>query len=220
MFLSAPAPETVEPEDPAETRRAQDLRLLEELADGAMALARAFQAKALAVLETAHTPDEHAVAVNHGRAFDRHARTVRQCLALKDRISRQGDAERRKTEDAEQAEFEDRFVHARARRGLVGLSVQEAIEADKRPRPETERLLADLDDLLETFDEDVYLERSIGEIAVAFCQELKVAVRLDLWRLRPWAEEEILSRPKGSPFAGHGPGVSEAPDGDAMARPP
>ncbi|HEX7757922.1 MAG TPA: hypothetical protein VF459_00350, partial [Caulobacteraceae bacterium] len=63
MFLSPPPPETDQPpSDPADPRRAEELRLLEEMTDGAMALARAFQAGALAVLQTAKTPEEHAVA--------------------------------------------------------------------------------------------------------------------------------------------------------------
>ncbi|HEX7759256.1 MAG TPA: hypothetical protein VF459_07135, partial [Caulobacteraceae bacterium] len=63
MFQPSSPPETdPPPASPADPRRAEELRLLEEMTDGAMALARAFQAGALAVLQTAKTPEEHAVA--------------------------------------------------------------------------------------------------------------------------------------------------------------
>lgn len=218
MFSSPPTPET----DPqtastADPRRAEELRLLEEMTDGAMALARAFQASALAVLQTAQTPEEHAVAVNHGRAFDRYVRTARQCMALRDRFVRQDRSEQRQADEARRAQEQERAEEAAVRRALVGHAVQDAIEADPRPRPERENLLARLNEFLDLADDQFFLDFSIGRAAQELCRGYKVAVDLGLWKDKNWALQEAMTRTPGSPFATWLPQIEA---GDPMARPP
>ncbi|HEX7759823.1 MAG TPA: hypothetical protein VF459_09990, partial [Caulobacteraceae bacterium] len=202
---------------PADPRRAEELRLLEEMTDGAMALARAFQAGALAVLQTAKTPEEHAVAVSHGRAFDRHARTARQCMALRDRFVRQDRSEQRKADEVRKAEEQERAEEAAVRRALVGHAVQDAIEADPRPQPERENLLGQLNDFLDMADDQFFLDFSVGQAAEQLCLGYKLAVDLGLWQNKNWALHEAMARTPGSPFAARLPQIEA---GDPLARPP
>ena len=91
-------------------------------------------------------------------------------------------------------------MESAARRAAVAVAA--AIEAQRRPRAETERLLADLDEGLDAFEDEIFLERPIGQIAKTLCEAGGVPADLTLWRDHAWAREEIQLRPKGSPFAG------------------
>ena len=94
MFSEALLPPP-DPETAADHRRAADVAVLGDTAKMAHALAGAFQRKALKLIETADTPQDHAAAVAYGRAFDHSARTLRQTLALKGRIADHKDLVRR-----------------------------------------------------------------------------------------------------------------------------
>ena len=62
MFCSTPGP-APDPEAAADHRRAADVAVLGDTAKMAHALARAFQRKALKLIESADTPQDHAAAV-------------------------------------------------------------------------------------------------------------------------------------------------------------
>ena len=62
MFSSAQDPDT-DPEAVADHRRAADVAVLGDTAKMAHALAGAFQRKALKLIESADTPQDHAAAV-------------------------------------------------------------------------------------------------------------------------------------------------------------
>ena len=225
MFSFTPDPDT-DPETAADNRRAADVAVLDDTAKLAHALAGAFQHKALKLIETADTPQEHAAAVAYGRAFDHSARTLRQTLALKTRLADHEDAFRRQAAQVRQTETHALEVESAARRAAVGLAVAAAIEAARRPRAETERLLADLDEGLDAFEDEIFLELPIGQIAKTLCEAGGVPADLTLWQDHPWAREEIQLRPKGSPFAGAWRMADDAPASDfdrfndPMARPP
>ena len=53
----------------------------------------------------------------------------------------------------------------------------------------------------DAFEDEIFLERPIGQIAKTLCEAQNVPVPFDLWRDHAWAREEIQLRPKGSPFA-------------------
>ena len=122
---------------PPEMRERQD-RILGELSELGLALARDLQARALAA-------EEASDAGELGLAFQRVSRFVRQTLALEAKLER----------DRQSAEREDRDIAKRAegfraarRKAQVKLAVERCVwsEADG---DEAETLLADLDDLLE-----------------------------------------------------------------------
>ena len=233
MIDAAPPPSCdCTPSDPAEARRAQELRLLEELTDTAMALARAFQAKALAVLETAESPEEHAVAVGHGRAFDRHARTLRQCLALKDRFLNGHAARQARAQTQAEAE-EPAFLQIEPipivtpqqivqRRVDVAAALRVAVHTADRTPVEREKLLADIDEFV-CSDEDLAWG-SISDILWRECIVLGLPHDPDLWADTAWAREEAATRTKFSPYLDDRPsGKAARPDptlNDPMARPP
>ena len=215
-----------DPETAADNRRAADMAVLDDTAKMAHALAGAFSAKALKVIEYADTPQDHAAAVAYGRAFDHSARTLRQALALKARFADHKDLVRRQCAEARQAEDRVLEVESAARRAAVGLAVAAAIEAARRPRAETENLLADLNEGLDAFEDEIFLDLPIGQIAKTICDDQGVPVPLALWQDHAWAREEIQLRPKGSPYAGawrmepDDPVSDSARPSDPMARPP
>ena len=228
MFSFTSGPDT-DPETAADNRRAADVAALDDTAKMAHALAGAFQRKALKVIETADTPQDHAAAVAYGRAFDHSARTLRQTLALKARFADHKDLVRHQATEARQAEDRVLEVESAARRAAVGLAVAAAIEAARRPRAETENLLADLNEGLDAFEDEIFLELPIGQIAKTICDDQAIPVPLALWQDHAWAREEIQLRPKGSPFAGAWRMAEAPPDAppppdsrplDPMARPP
>ena len=217
-MFSTPDPGT-DPEAAADNRRAAEMALLDDTARMAHALAGAFSAKALKLIETADTPQEHAAAVAYGRAFDHSARTLRQALALKARFADHKDLARRQRAETRQAVDHALDVEAAARRAAVGLAVTAAIEAARRPRAETENLLADLNEGLDAFEDEIFLELPIGQIAKTLCEAGGVPVDLTLWQDHAWAREEIQLRPKGSPFAGAWRMADEPDDAPAVPQP-
>jgi hypothetical protein len=122
---------------PSEKRERQD-RILAELSELGLALARDLQACALAA-------DEPAAKADLSLAFQRTSRSVRQSLALEARFDRDRLAAAR--EDRDLAKRAEAFRVAR-RRAQVKLGVERCIW-DEAEDAEAEALLADLDDYLE-----------------------------------------------------------------------
>ena len=191
-----------DPETTADARRAGDVAMLGDVAGMAHALAGAFSAKALELIKTADTPKDHAVAAAYGRSFDHSARTLRQTLALRDRFAEHKEAVRRKAAEARQAADHVLEVESEARRALVGAVVSTVIETARPPRLETENLLADLNERLDAYDDERFLNQPTGAIIQGLCRDLDLPLDLTLWQDQAWAKEEIQLRPKGSPFAG------------------
>lgn len=151
-------------ETPLEKRERQD-RILAELSELGLELARDLQASALAAREASDKADL-------SLAFHRTSRSVRQSLALEARLERDREAADR--EDHEVAK-RAASAHAARRKAQVKLAVERCVwsEADG---DEAEKLLNDLDDILEldtlsdTYAGDDPVETHIARI----CAELGV----------------------------------------------
>ena len=122
---------------PLEKRERQD-RILAELSELGLALARDLQACALAA-------DEASAKADLSLAFQRTSRSVRQTLALEARLDRDRLAAEREAHDI--ARRAEAFRVAR-RKARVKLGVERCIW-DEAEDDEAEALLADLDDRLE-----------------------------------------------------------------------
>ena len=222
MLNPPPFPDTAETEPCAERTQWQ-LAMLREAAEICMETARAvgrqaaaqaaldeaaledFQARRAAGEETAVPPaptlSVRPAAVDAGLALDRIARAVRRILALYNLIDDgrlsavlKAEVERAAKAAKRRQSLDDRKIYVRH-------AVQDIIEAQVPRREAAEQLLNDLDLGLEGFaDADVEI-RSIGEIVARLCQDLGVTFDPVLLRDEEWAIEEIVERPKGSPFA-------------------
>ena len=174
-----------------QSRERQD-RILAELSELGLALARDLQARALAA-------DDAAEASELGLAFHRVARAVRQTLALEARLERDHQrAEREVSSDARRAETD----RADRRRAQIKFAVERCVfsEADG---PEAERLLDELDDRLEE-----------GALSDAFAGEDPI----DLHIARICADLGVTLPPSSSPLGGGG-GGGEADGGGSHSDP-
>jgi hypothetical protein len=149
---------------PSEKHERQD-RILAEILELALDLARSSQARALAA-------EDAAEAAHHGLTFQRAARSVRQTLALEAKFERD-----RKTAERADHDVAERAKASRAerRKAQVKLAVERCVwsEADG---DEAEKLLDGLDDILEsdtlagTFAGDDAIEVHVARV----CAELGV----------------------------------------------
>ena len=113
-------------------------RILAELSERGLTLARALHERALAAETTAE-------ACELGLAFHRISRSLRQTLALEARLER--DRRRQDHEDRAEAERQDQ-ARVQRRRTQVRLAVERAIWNEAEGE-EAERLVDELDDVLE-----------------------------------------------------------------------
>ncbi len=125
--MSSPAPETREDE------------ILDELAELGLALARKVQARAMAAAEG----DDDAALCELSAAFHRVSRTVRQSLALKDRMGRMRRADDRRAGDDAIGGFMARHM---LRKGQVRAAVVRTLREGHLHEHEYEPLLDVLDD--------------------------------------------------------------------------
>jgi hypothetical protein len=195
-----------DPGDPASARRQRVQAGLDELADLALVLCRDFQSAAVETHQAAQTHHDHTAAQGYARAFDRTARCYRQCAALADRLLRQADQHKAVLI----SKGLDRETNVQARRAMVGRVAQAYVEtAHKGRHPESERLLADLNETLDSFDDEVFLTTAIGQIARDLCESHGVIFDLSFWEQLEADEEKGI--PPGPGYHGcHLPG--EAPD--------
>jgi len=170
--------------DPSRERRERHGRILTELADIGMNLARALERRAVALAEAAEAADTPvAGAAEAARedagvmalAFSRVAKAVRQTLALEARLADRAAPPGLGPADPAAIEAEAR---ARRRAGgdisrLAAADILErSIEAETEGA-ETERLLADLyERLRDDQDMEVFADRSVGEIVNAVRHDL------------------------------------------------
>ena len=223
-----PAPD--DPEGRAEARacavealRAQQLAMLQELAEIGMQMARAVRDEALARADAANedaaapTKPSRFGGGDLGLVYSRIARAVRQTLALETRVAEDIEKTRLQREQRRVAAIhramEDRQHEIRD-------YVAEAIEAEavelKKPEREVERLLDDLDERIEAGDYDDTLQTApIGELVERICADLGVIPDWSLWEDQDWAIEYQASRPPCADIGADRPGRHEPPDGGA-----
>ncbi|HEX7761378.1 MAG TPA: hypothetical protein VF459_17870 [Caulobacteraceae bacterium] len=207
MFqASPPHPETTEPPDPAQARRQHELAGLEELADLALELCREFQSAAIETRRTAQTPQDMTAAQGYARAFDRTARTYRQCLALRDRLVN-GDTRQTKAQ-AQAAPFLQvetlpvvTAQQVAQRRIDVGEALRACVYAADRTPVEREQLLADIEEFLG--DEESLRWGGVSDILWRQCIVLGLPFDLDRWAHTAWAQDEIATQPRGSLYEGY-----------------
>ncbi len=162
--------------DPAEARTERHLRVLQELAELGMTLARAVAARA------AETAD-----ADLGLAFTRIARAVRQTVALEAKL-----ADDRETVRAGHARrlAQETAARGRRRKKLVKDAVERAIEAEWQGET-VEALLGDLyERLVDPRDDAGFADRPIGELVAGICKALGVTPDPSLWEDEDWAIEE------------------------------
>lgn len=163
--------------DPSSDRAERRLRILQELAEIGMDLARAVRTRALAA------DADPSAAVDLGLSFSRIARAVRQTVALEARLEqdRQAAAAERAERQARDAR-EQADKHKARIRGLV----ERAIDAEASGEA-AEDLLGDLDERLEDADDLAgFADRPVAEIVQHICRELDVTPPPALWDEAEW----------------------------------
>ena len=152
-----PRPAADDCDDAAETMAAQHARMLAELADIAMQLARAAGRRALAQAEMAGADDrDDAPQGDPGLAFTRMARCVRQTLALQAKLAQADRARadaRRVHPFADAGALDD--AREQLRRKLAACwddDLDDAADLDPREPGDREDVLADLHERLDDLD--------------------------------------------------------------------
>jgi hypothetical protein len=186
----------------ANSGRAQRrLRILQELAEIGMELARAVQAKALA------PGVEAAVSLDLVLSFTRIARAVRQTIALEARLERDG---RTAVSEGAQCRAREDRERRHDHKTKVGRLVERAIDADASGE-EADNLYADLHERLEDADDLAgFADRPVSEIVAHICRELGVAPPPALWDEADWGAAgggasgplQISSAPEAEPGTG------------------
>jgi len=176
-------------------RTERHLRILQELADIGMRLARAVEAEVLAPPAAAEAAEPAVPArfagADLGLVFSRIAKAVRQTLALETRLAdgletaRRDQARRRA--NAEQLTLQHRQEDIR---DFVAQAVEAEGERRELPETEVERLLDDLDERLEEgrYD-DALADAPIPELITRICNDLGVSPDWRLWKHLDWGAE-------------------------------
>jgi hypothetical protein len=177
LFRSMPTPPlsqvaAADPaEDRAEDRAARHGRVLEELAEIGLDLARALRRQ---VTEADTPADAGQVAL----AFSRIARAVRLTLALEDRLAEDHAARVREQERARIKLRHDAAVN----RAVVKKMVEETVEAETNEGGrEAEPLLAALSETLDEVDEEDFVQLPVDAIVMRICKDLGVTYDPALW---------------------------------------
>jgi hypothetical protein len=229
-----PAPDDLEdrveaPVCSAETLRAQQLAMLQELAEIGMQMARAVRDEALAPAEPADEdaprPASRFGNGDLGLVYSRIARAVRQTLALQMRVAEDIEKVRVQGEQRRVAAIRQAMEE---RQTEIRDYVAEAIEAEavelKKPEREIERLLDDLDERLEAGDYDDALDDApIGELVARICADLGVIPDWDLWDDHDWAAEHLKAQSLSDIGAERWRHLEASPDGtppDTTGPPP
>jgi hypothetical protein len=149
---------------PTEKQERQE-RILAELSELGLALARDLQASALAA-------DDVATKSDLGRTFHHVARSVRQTLALEARLER--DRQKAEREDRAAAE-RDRAAHAERRKAQVEIAVKRCVRY-AHSGYDAENLLTDFDERLEEDAlHDLFAGKDDIDVHIArLCEELGV----------------------------------------------
>jgi hypothetical protein len=214
--MSATQPSSEAP-DPAAARTERHLRLLAELAEIGMDLAREVRRQAL------DQSEDSPPAADLALTFSRIARAVRQTVALEARLAeppRPGHAERASLT------VSDRWRSARRKR-QVGEIVEGVIESDAAGEFDSYDLLVDLHERLEDgYDEEAdFADRPIGELVARICGDLGVEPDWSLLKDEDWAIAAKSASTPGEAERGEGrergdAGFAPISPGPAMTHPP
>ena len=205
--------ETAQP-GPVQDRAEQRLRLLAELAEIGMDMARTLQRRALeqAAGDEVLTTQPGELGDDLGLAFSRVARAVRLTLALEVRFEQDRQAREAPRLEAEAREAGARSVRGCINKHIVRDAIAQAIEAEivdggrdedyeDGREGEVERLFAGLRERLDGERDAAFADRPIGEVVAMICRDLGLTPDWSLWEDEDWATEEAQRRPPGSPFA-------------------
>ena len=209
----------VAPADPSGERVRRHAEVLEELAELGMVMARMMRGQVSEALKHHERVDVATMST----AFGRVSRSVRQCLALEDKLAEhhatRGERIRKALERGEVAG--DRIgspVSGSDSYGLEGLppmgiatrkaavvkAVADIVRADVLEREgverEDDRLFDDLYERAGEFDDLDFATRPVGEIAGMICDDLQVMVDWKHWRASDWAAAELREHDPRSPF--------------------
>ena len=178
---------------PVESRAERHLRLLQELAEIGMDIARAVRAEAVAEDDPAERAPSRFGGAEFGLVYSRIARAVRQTLALEARIAEDIDKARVEHErcrvDVAQLVFQQRQEDIR---DFVAQAIEaEAVERHT-PDGDVERLLDDLDERLEDGNyDDALADAPIAELVARICDDLGVTPDWRIWDDEDWAIEHL-----------------------------
>jgi hypothetical protein len=180
-------PQPSETADPAVARTERHLRMLAELGEIGMDLAREVRRQALD--RTGEAPPAADLALT----FSRIARAVRQTVALEAKLA-EGPSERARLSVA------DRWRSARRKRQVK--EIVAAVIDDEAGEYDVDGLHEQLQERLDDGDEEAdFADRPIGELVARICRDLGVTPDWSLFEDEDWAIEEAGARPPGSPFA-------------------
>jgi hypothetical protein len=195
MYDAAANPEI----ETAEERLARHSAMLRRLQDLSMTMAEAIARQAEAEA-AAGALDSGAAALALGRA----AKSVRQSVALEDRLhqAREDRArdDRTRADAAAPDPAEDRALTQKYERRLWMLygrdkihdAVEKVIEHERLAESDAERLLADLNERLEDEDEvRALMAMSTGKAVDRICGDLGLTIDWSLWKGQVWVEEYI-----------------------------
>jgi hypothetical protein len=212
--------------DPSRERTERHLRVLQELAEIGMDLARLVRQRAMQADPATDRSDP-------GLSFARIARAVRQTVALEARLDE--DAQTRdKRIAAGRAVHEARLAESVRRAGSsrklkAAMAVERAVEGlgdtdeDGEPlHPELYEWLAD------SRDDERFADRPVGEIVMEICRDLGLTPDWSLWADEDWAAElPQVARPDDrektpTPAVGEGrdPDAACAPTGPCLGQSP
>ena len=172
-------------EDASATRVGRHMRVLEELAEIGMRLARDVERQALADEPRLAALPDPALLNSAGRArtdwalvFARIARAVRQTVALEAKLAAEAEERGRQVSAAEDRRAALQKTRVRQQKVRVKRLVEDAIAAEA-DAGEAEGLLLDLDERLADPDiEDELGSRPIGVIFAAICADLGIEADL------------------------------------------
>jgi hypothetical protein len=222
--MSSPADETLQdPADPSLERAQRRLARLSRVADLALELAEATQARAMAALASApeagaETGAEPASrpAADFIHAFDRAARAVRLCSLLESRFETDlalrleasagaAKARARSLKEAEAARRQAQRSPREIRRDdlyeAVSVAIQSVGTEVSDERDFHLRHAALVEKLDRDWDDDRLLNRPLGAVVKSLCKSLGLDPDWTELENEDWAIEETLSRAEGSPFA-------------------
>jgi hypothetical protein len=192
------------PPDPAVLRAERRLRVLQELSEIGMRLARALERRVMAEDEAAQDETAEVGAAEPAAetaarsrdpavAFAQLSRAIRLTLALE---AKTDEALRALMAGIEQARERDRPKRARARLVRIHGLVMDASRGDLRNEDDRERLYDLLDEQLDV-EEDFYsdLERPLRDVVERLCQYFRLTPDWSRWDGEGWMEDDPPSWP-------------------------
>jgi hypothetical protein len=228
-----PSPANSAPNDPSADRPAQcaccaedaalaarQSRVLEELVEIGMRMARNTEKQAAVPLEPGVAPRDFAL------MFSRIARAVRMTLAFEARLA----ADRRALAEkgaaaraAERAAQEQRAAEARARRlarqkDKAKHLIYGMIKAKRTSVGKESEQIEEMHERLEDFDDYAELGTlSFGAVLARICRDLGLTPDWRRWENESWAVEEARTNAPGSPYAAD-PTAERKPAGSGTRR--